>query len=209
MIAMSAALVLRSFRWVAPFVVTALWVLLVLADQGDALTKLSGLAPALLLWGIWLSLIAGRIDDDPHRDLRAAVAGSSARLHVSLALSTIAISAALVAGLSLIVATTSTEQGRNAIEIFATAISTLMAAVVVGTAIGSALHPPVVRQRGFSIILGTAGFVAVLIFPPTERLFRSLEAGDITWGLWAIAPAIPISTIAIGLTSQLAQRRAR
>ena len=77
MIRFTLALVARSGRWVAPAVVYLVWLVLVLANPGPALTNGANMFFGVVVFAAWFAVVTGNVDDDPHRDLCAAVAGSA------------------------------------------------------------------------------------------------------------------------------------
>ncbi len=204
MIALTIRLVLRSTRWVAPFIVVALWMIITLGGSSDSLPNIGLALPAFFIWGLWVALIAGNVDDDPHRDLLVAAVGSPRRLHALRAVSALSMSVPLVAAVTTVVVLTGTTP-RSTPSIVAISLSIFISATFAGVGFGTFLHEPVLRHRGAATILSILASVLFVGLPPIPAVMRILNEGDtgtvlpmlgasIIWGLSAIAVASHLST---------------
>ncbi len=209
MIAFTTRLVLRSMQWVAPFLVLLIWILLALGNPGDSLSNAGSISPAFILWATWMTLIAGNVDDDPHRDLIAAALGSAAKVH-ALRSASVAAMATLPAGaVSLLVALTGHQPDRSTGFVATVTFAVLMSAALVGISIGTLLHRPLLRHRGAATLLSIAGPVGVLLLPPTRTLLRSLDSGNPTPTAWALVICTIWATAATTTAARISANRSR
>jgi hypothetical protein len=201
-------LLARSFRWVPPTLVLVTWIGIVLADGGPPLANLVAAAPALVVFSMWITIAIGGLDDDAHRDLLAAALGSHAALHRRRAAAAATLGAAaglIVAG---VLAGSARQPGHPAGWVLGAGALLAAAATAAGVAVGTSLHPPVVRNRGITVLAATAALVGLLAASPVTRALRAFEDGTLTPMVRALAVAVASAALAATVAGALARRRA-
>lgn len=208
MIAFTVRLVLRSMRWVAPVLVLLIWLIAAIGGGGTGLELASVVFPAYVIVGTWLTIITGNVDDDAHRDLLAAAAGSASRLHVIRSTTVLTITGTIAVAVAVVISIVA-QPGRSTITVLVVAASVSISGLLIGIGIGTLLHRPLLRHRGLSILLATGGCILVVVLAPIQGVHRSLDDGDTdtTWLLFTAALAW--ATVSVLTASQLTDRRAR
>jgi hypothetical protein len=208
MITFTVRLVLRSMRWVGPVLVLLIWVVAAIGGRGTGLELASVLFPAYVIVGTWLTISTGNVDDDAHRDLLAAAAGSASRLHIMRSTTVLVMTGTVAVALAVLVAVVA-QPGRARLTVLAVAASVGISGLLIGIGIGTLLHRPLLRHRGLSILLATGGCVLVMLLAPIQGVHRSLNNGDsaTTWLLLTAASAWAVGSVLAA--SQLADRRSR
>lgn len=209
MIGFTAQFVLRSMRWVAPFLVVVVWVVGALSAGGSTGFELASvLFPAYLVAGAWLTIITGNIDDDAHRDLLAAAIGSPTRLHLWRAITVLVMAsvvAVVVAGGVAVMA----EPGRSPVVVVGVTFTVSAAAVLIGLGIGTFLHRPLLRHRGLSVLTATAGCIVVMLLPPIQSAHRALNDDRVSGAYLLLVGAAIWAAVSCLCASQLVARRSR
>ena len=208
MIAFTVRLVLRSMRWVAPFLVLLIWVVAAIGGGGTGLELASVLFPAYVIVGTWLTIITGNVDDDAHRDLLAAAAGSASRLHVMRSTTVLVMTGTIAVAVAVLVAVVA-QPGSSTIMVLVVAASVSMSGLLIGIGIGTLLHRPLLRHRGLSILLATGGCILVMLLAPIQSVHRSLNDGDTNTTWLLLTAALAWATASVLTASQLTDRRAR
>ncbi len=182
------------------------WLVLVLANPGPALTNGANMFFGAVVFAAWLAVTAGNVDDDPHRDLCAAVAGSPGRLHICRALASIGASAGVVVVTALLTGSTG-DLGRHELPYtVGCTIVLLVSGALIGSAIGVFLHRPVIRSVAWSLVLGASAAIAVALLPPVQHVLRNFDH-DTTHGVFVLlAAAATSATLAIIVSATLAYR---
>lgn len=208
MIRFTLLLLARSMRWVPPALLLLTWIGLVLADGGPPLPNLVATAPALAICATWTTISIGGIDDDAHRDLLASALGSHAALHRRRAVASAALGALVATAVASILAAAAAQPGHTRSWVLAAGVMLGFGAVATGVAIGSWLHPPVLRNRGLSVLLATGAIVAILAAPPVTHALRQFERGRIGSVAVGLAIASVLAVSATNGAAALAARRA-
>jgi len=209
MIAFHLRLAARSMRWLGPALIVLIWTLLSLSDPGPAIANAANSFIMLVLISSWITVIIGNVDDDGHRELLAAVAGSPANLHRSRALS--AYLAANVIGavptVAGILATSRPTRPINETYIVIVCVLMQLAATAIGVGIGTMLHRPVVRHAGITLLASVGAIVGLVLLPPVQYVLRQLNNGR-TGGVVAMtAVALVVGVISVATAGELADRR--
>jgi hypothetical protein len=200
-------LLARSGRWIPPALVYLVWLVLVLANPGPALSNAAGMFFAVVVLATWLTVSAGNVDDDPHRDLCAAAAGSPARLHVHRALAVLVPTIAIVAVTAVLTASTGSLEHHGRVAVVAASLALLVGAALIGTAIGAFLHRPILRNVAWGFLLAVAAVLAVVFVPPIRHVLRTFDHGG-TAGVLLLLPASAAGAAALTwLSATLAARR--
>ena len=207
MIRFTLLLVARSGRWVAPSVVYLVWLVLVLANPGPALSNGASMFFGVLVFGAWIAIVAGNVDDDPHRDLCAAVAGSPARLHVRRSAATVVVGAGVAVLTSFATATTGGLGHRDLLETVAGTVAVLVAGALVGNAIGVFLHRPLMGSVAGSLVIAVAAAIAVALLPPVQDVLRDLDHGSLRGVTALLAVAAAVAVLAVLASSIVVDRR--
>jgi len=208
MIRFTIRLLGRSMRWVAPAIVYLLWVGLILANPGPASSNAVAALPVHAMVLCWLSVVIGNIDDTGHRELCTALIGSPSRLLLTRAASAVVVAlvASTVAAAALMVFSVprSVSVGGSA-AVFALEL----AGCIVGVGIGSALHRPMVRHVGLTVVGAVAALLACLAVPPVTHLLREIDAGDTGASYLLLASASVAAAALAGSAALLTRRFAR
>ena len=160
-----------------------------------------------VVFAAWLAVIAGNVDDDPHRDLCAAAAGSPARLHVCRAFATIGASAGVVVVTALLTGSTGDLGHQDLPYAVGCTVALLVAGALIGSAIGVFLHRPLIRSVAWSLVLGASAAIAVALLPPVQDVLRNFDH-DTTHGVFVLLVAAATSAaLAIVVSATLAYRR--
>ncbi|HEY3831256.1 MAG TPA: hypothetical protein VGO03_03110 [Acidimicrobiia bacterium] len=209
MIAFHLRLVARSMRWLGAAIIVLIWMLISLSDPGPALSNAGSGFLLLFAVACWITVVTGNVDDDGHRELVTASVGSPARLHRLRALSAwIAANAiGVVVTLTALVASSHPVRPASEATVVAACIAVQLSATAIGVGCGALLHRPVVRHLGITLFASVAVLVALVLFPPTQHLFRQLNDGR-TGGLVIYAAgAVVLAVVAVTAGSLLADRR--
>ena len=196
-------------RWVGPILVLLVWVVAAIGAGGSGLELASVFFPAYMIVGTWLTIITGNIDDDAHRDLLAAAAGSASRLHVLRSIAVLMMTGTIAIAIAVVVAVVA-QPGRSTLTVLVVAASVSISGLLIGIGIGTLLHRPLLRHRGMSVLLATGGCIVVMLLAPIQSVHRSLNNGDnnnTTWLLFAAALAWAATSVLAA--SQLTDRRSK
>jgi hypothetical protein len=210
------AIVARRLLWLPPLFVLGLVLAFVYASTGPALSTYVVTAIPLAGIGLWLTVIAGSCDDDSHRELMAARAGSVARIHAARAVC----GAAFVALFSLLCTVLPLVFGvlryqppadphrlpSNAV-ILASGLALHLAAGLVGVAGGTFLHRPLLQRTPLAALAGVALSALLVFLPPVLAVLRALDRSDPAGAPWFLLAALAIACIAVAFASRLAARR--
>jgi hypothetical protein len=168
-------LVARSARWIAPLILYVLWLVLVVSNPGPALSNAASMFFGVVVFSCWITVVAGNVDDDPHRDLCAALAGSPGRLHVRRTVAAVLAVAAVALVTALLLAFAGDRSRHDAGSLVATSSAALLAAAFIGSTIGGFLHRPVLRNVAWSVTLAIAAILVVALLPPIHDVLRALN----------------------------------
>jgi hypothetical protein len=200
-------LVARSKRWVAPTTVYVVWLVLVLANPGPALSNAANMFFAAVVFAAWLAVATGNVDDDPHRDLCAAAAGSPARLHIDRALATMAASTGVAVVTASLTASTGDLGPHTLFYAVACTLALLITGALIGSAIGIWLHRPLIRNTAWSLILAVSATITVALLQPVQDVLRNFNHQS-THGVFILLVAAATSAaLATIVSAQLAYQR--
>ena len=209
MIAFNLRLAVRSMRWVAPSLILLTWIALTVSNPGPTLANAGGMFFVVVAVTCWLTIAIGNVDDDGHRELLAAAAGSPARLHRIRAVAALAASNLLsVLGTvaCLVAATPPTRPTSELVGIGACLLMQL-SGTELGVAIGTLLHRPVMRHAGFTVLLAIAAILGLIPLPPVQSVLRALDHGRTTGVLLLAALSTVVALAATTGAATLAGRR--
>jgi hypothetical protein len=169
------ALHARSGRWIPPALLLATWVALVVANPGSALDNAANLFFAVLIVAVWATSAIGNVDDDPHRDLCAAANGGPARLaalrHVAAVLELLPV--VVVAG--VLALASGPRHGASWGTVVAGTAGLLASGVLLGAALGSFLHRPVLRSTAWTVVVALVAIMVVVLLPPVRGVFHDAD----------------------------------
>ena len=209
MIAFDLRLVVRSMRWLGPGLIALLWTVLSLTDPGPALANAANVFIMLVAVSCWITVVVGNVDDDGHRELLAAIAGSPAALHRSRATSAFLAANAIgaVATVGGLLATSRPTRSISEIYIVIACVLMQLAATAIGVAFGTMLHRPIVRHFGITLLASTAALVGLVLLPPVQYVLRQMNDGR-TGGVVALAAvAIAVGAATVATAGKIADRR--
>jgi len=207
-IAFGARLTLRSMKWLGPAMLVLLWTSFTAASPGSALSNAGNESFLLVSIAAWLTVGTGNVDDDGHRELLAAAAGSPARLHRSRAAAAFGIANALALAPTIVGVAFAVSPARsvNGGVIVGTCVAVQLAAAAIGVAIGTFLHRPVVRHGGYALLASIGVIVVLALLPPVQHVLRDLNDDRAASALVASVIALTIGVGAVALAGALANR---
>ncbi|MEU6218718.1 ABC transporter [Streptomyces sp. NPDC047022] len=181
------ALLLRSQRWLPPFLLYAAFLAIGVQSGQPVLDSLGFTAAAVLPAAAWLVRVCATNEPPAARSCVAAAAGAG-RAH--LACLTVALGASAVIGMSatmvvtLISSHTSTD-GRTRVPVYPSACAGLIAVLVcalLGTAVGALTTWPVLRTPGRSVPALLLAVLLVLVVggSPANAAVNALVSGSQT-----------------------------
>jgi hypothetical protein len=209
MIAFDLRLVVRSTRWLGPLLIALVWTSFTVANPGTALSNASSSFTVLVAVTCWITVAIGNIDDDGHREILAAAAGSPAHLQRRRAVSAFvgANVIALVVTAAGFARGISPARSTSQAQIVAGCVLLQLAATAIGVGIGTLLHRPVVRNVGVTLLVATGALVVLILLPPVQHVLRQLN-DDRTGGLIVLTlVALAASAASVGVAGALADRR--
>jgi len=131
--------------------------------------------PVVFITSIWVTVIIGNIDDDPHREMVAASAGGQRRLHTLRARASAMLLIMVHAPLALVVVL-----GGPNIALQATMAVPLLflGAIALGVGVGNLLHRPLVDEVGVAALAGPLALAGLMLFPPVQWVLRQTNDGS-------------------------------
>jgi len=198
----------RSMRWVAPAILWAAWVGVVLANPGPTGSNAVATFPVQAIVLCWLAVTIGNIDDDGHRELCTATVGSPSRLLLvrTAAAGALAVMASALAALALIEFSVPRSLSPGA---GAATFALQLAGCVAGVGIGSAVHRPTIRHVGVTLIVALAALLVFLTPPPVTHLLREVDGGSTGAAYLLLGIASLVALALVGSASMLTRRFAR
>jgi hypothetical protein len=191
--------VARSQRWVAPFLFGASVIILFNAQSNRLLATYSNTAAALLPIAIWATYVVITAEDPVQASITAVIVGGPGRLRAAK------IAASVLSFLGYaVVATAAPLVLRNHPDAATTGkiVAGLFATVnvgIFGAAVGALISPPIIRRRGWSVLVATVVILldtAVPHAPPTRAMLALFDA-DHTRRLASTLLGITIETLAL------------
>jgi len=205
---------LRSQRWVAPLLFGAVAIVLFNSHPDPLLAIYGNTAVALLPIGIWMTYVAVTAEDAVQAGMTAVIVGGPGRLRVAK------LAAALLLGLGYAVVATATPlivQDHTDAATPGTVVAGLVAAATIAVfavAVGAVVSPPLVRRRGWSVMIAAAVLVldtAVPHAPPARALLEVFDPDHphhLAVGITVTAIAtVAISLVAVAVSTRMASRR--
>lgn len=199
---------LRSMRIVAPLSVAVAWVALIMAFPGTAVSAGSAIFMAYLVFGCWMTVVIGNIDDDAHRYVLTAAAGTRARLHVVRAAVALAYALAL-AGATSILIIADVPPKHHIAQTLVALLAVGAAGSLIGVAIGTFLHRPIIFNIAVTVVIGVLATVCVVALPPMQHVLYHFGKGHIALAAPLLAAAAAASALAVGIAAALSQMRSR
>ena len=209
MIAFNLRLAVRSMRWIGPALLLLVWISLTLSDPGPALANAGNLFLLLVAVTCWITVVIGNVDDDGHRELLAAAAGSPATLHRLRAVSAFAGANAISSfgTLACLVVATSPARPTNELVVIGTCVLVQVGATAFGVGIGTLLHRPVLRHAGLALLVAIAALVGLILLPPVQSVLRALDNGRTTGVIALAAAGVATAFALVAASGALAHRR--
>jgi hypothetical protein len=205
---------LRSQRWVAPLLFGAAAIVLFNSHSDPLLVIYGNTAVALLPIGIWMTYVAVTAEDAVQAGMTAVIVGGPGRLRMAklVAAFLLGIGYAVVATITPLVVQDHTDAatpGKIVAGLVAATTITLFA-----VAVGAVVSPPVVRRRGWSVMIAAAVIVldaAVPHAPPARAMLEVFDPDHphhVAAGLAVTAIAtLALSIVAIAVSTRVASRR--
>ncbi|KJK49722.1 hypothetical protein [Streptomyces sp. NRRL F-4428] len=206
-----AVLLLRSQRWLAPFVTYAAFVAVGVRPGDPVLDSLAYAAAGLVPLSAWLVRICVTNEPGAARDCAAAAAGP-VRVHAAALLTGLAgalLAGAVTAAAALAVCDrAATGPGAAAL---AGALVTAVCALT-GAAVGALSGRPLVRRRGYGILAAALGCLLALVLAPSpargavSALVSGARQGSTPLPLADLALALALAAVA-GMSACLTAAR--
>ena len=200
------ALYARSGRWIPPALLLTTWVVLVVANPGSALDNASNLFFAVLVVAVWCTSTMGNVDDDPHRDLCAASVGGPARLTIVRHTAALALMMTVVLVIAALAIASGKHTGTSAMTVVSGALGVLVSGALLGVAIGSFLHRPVLRSVAWTAVGAIVAIVIIAILPPVRDVLRDAERAQIGGVGALLAVSVALVVLAAWTAGALAAR---
>ncbi|MGW0609340.1 ABC transporter [Streptomyces sp. NPDC002788] len=213
-----AALLLRSQRWLPPFLLYAVFLAISVRAGQPVLDSLGYTAAALLPTAAWLARICVTGEPAAARGCVAAAAGP-ARAHVACLLVATVGAVALGTLATLAVTLLSdpvASDHRTRVPLAAAGGAGLLATLacaLLGTAVGALTSPPLLRSRGRAVLalLLAALLALVATGSPAQAAVQDLvtgsQEGTVPVPLLPLAAAALVTAAALALAGALASRR--
>ncbi|MER8043697.1 ABC transporter [Streptomyces sp. NPDC094032] len=196
-----AALLLRSQRWLAPFLLYAVFVGVGVNAGEPVLGALGYTVAALVPVSAWAVRICLDQEAPAARAVTAAAAGRS-RAHLAAVLT--ATAATLLTGAVAVLAVDVLSEHRAVAPLPAAAAGLLAATVCVltGTAVGVLTTRPLIRARGWSLTALLLGSLLALVTTgsPAKAAIAPLITGTVGYPWPALAGALVLGAAAVGLS---------
>ncbi|MFC9681436.1 ABC transporter [Streptomyces sp. NPDC056948] len=213
-----AALLLRSQRWLSPFLLYAAFLVISVQAGQPVLDSLGYSAAALLPVAAWLARICVAGEPEAARGCVAAAVGP-ARAHVACLLVALAGAAALGSVTTLLVTLLSdpvASDHSTRVPLAPACGAGLLAALacaLLGTAVGALTSRPLLRSRGRAVLalLLAALLSLVATGSPAQAAVQGLvtgsRSGTVPLPLLPLAAAVLVTAAALALAGALASRR--
>jgi hypothetical protein len=201
-------LTIRSMRWFGAVLIALVWTSFTIASPGPALGNASNAFMMIVGVTCWITVAIGNVDDDGHRELLAAAAGSPGRLQRTRATSAYLAgnAIALVSTIIGIALATSPSRPVSHVRIVGACLLLQLAATAIGVGIGTLLHRPVLRNGGVTLLASAGALVGLILLPPVQHVLRELNE-DRTDGLVVLAVvALIAGSAAVAASGALADR---
>ena len=190
-------LLARSYRWIGPAVLVAVVAAVLSSDPGPPLDNLSAMLFLLTADAAWITVVCGNIDDAGHRDMAAARAGSAGRLHVRRAGAALAASLVVAAPVVTEAALVTGGHSPGAATVVAAAVGTAVVATLLGCAVGTLVHRPLVDNLAVSVTTTLGALIALPFVPPVARVLRAFSHGRTDGLAVLVALAALVAAVAV------------
>ncbi|QIJ66774.1 ABC transporter [Streptomyces sp. JB150] len=213
-----AALLARSQRWLPPFILYAVFLVVSVQGGQPVLDSLGYAAAALLPVAAWLTRICAGGEPAAARACAAAAAGP-ARAHLAALLVAFAAATALGAAATLVVTLISDPAGADGqtpvprLPAGAAGALATLACALLGTAVGALTSRPVLRSTGRAVpaLLLAALLALVATGSPANAAVSGLvtgsRSGTVALPLLPLGGAALLAAVATAVASALASRR--
>jgi hypothetical protein len=198
----------RSMRWVAPTIVFLLAWGLVMADPGPLRSSSASLFPVAAVVMCWLTIAIGNVDDEGHRELCTAEAGSPARLLLVRSLSALVPAVVLAVLVTVGLAIVTPSSGGAAADLGAVLVVPL-AGGLLGIGIGGLLHRPLVRHLGLTVVGAIGALVLTITTTPATHLLHDVTAGHLAAAYELLAATALLGAALTAAAAGLVGRRTR
>jgi hypothetical protein len=209
MIAGTLRILSGSSRWLPPFLLLLIWVSILLSNPGPSVSNHVGAFGGLLIFALWVTVTIGNLDADPHRDLMAAAAGSTARLHGLRAGTAVLVAGAMGCIIAAVSTAVGTEPDKQVAGSLAIGAALGVAAALMGAGIGTWLHRPVLCHRGAATLLAVAALTGTIVLPPLQAALRAVGEGKDAMVLAVLVPAAVWAVVSILVAARAASTLAR
>ncbi len=198
----------RSMRWVAPAILYLVAGALVLANPGPVLANAVVMFPVQGIVLCWLSVVIGNIDDDGHRELCTAIAGSPGRLLIDRSVAAFMLATA-AAGVTTVALMMFSAPRLGPVPDLAAVALVELAGGMIGVGIGALLHRPILRHIGATVVAAIAALMLCMATPPTTHLLREINAGHDLAAVALCGAAGLTALVLTGVASRIARPLAR
>jgi hypothetical protein len=197
----------RSGRWIAPAVLLMTWVALVVANPGSALDNAANLFFVVLIVAVWWTSGIGNVDDDPHRDLCAASVGGPEPLAMARNSGALFVLLPVVVVVGVLGIISGPRDGASWPTVIVGTASLLMSGAMLGVAIGSLLHRPVVRSMAWTVLLALVAILLVVLLPPVRDVLRGVDHAHVGGVGGLLVASFAVLVVAWWAAMVLAARR--
>jgi len=209
-IRLTLRLVLGSGRWLAPFLMLGIWAGVVVLGPGTRLDNSTAMFPGVLVWSVWMTIIAGNVDDRHHRDILAAAMGSAKSLQVARSISVVVLGFSVIAITVPLVALASSAPPCCPTSEYAFISSAIqIAALGLGTAVAAWLHYPILRNRAVSALLAVVAVATILLAEPIQRAVGEASRGHVIPPSHLVASSLTVMMISVLASGRAADSRSR
>ncbi len=211
LVRMAVACTWRSWRWLPPYVITvASLALLYMVPSGAALPAFAVTTVVLVPVTAWLVAATGNVDDEPHQRLLGA-ATSVARVHLSRLLAGLLLAVPLVVLAPLwplVIGAVARPRGVGGlVRTVGVGLAAHAVGALLGGAIGTFGHRPVLRRTGGAAIVAVLGTMLIVLAPPLLPFLHALGHDRARSVLWAVPAAAGLAAVAAGVGARIAVRR--
>ncbi|MFD7923050.1 ABC transporter [Streptomyces sp. NPDC059740] len=212
------ALLLRSRRWLPPVLVLVAFLAIGVQTGGPVLDGFGYAAAGLLPVTAWLVRVCVTAEPQAARDCTGAATGPH-RVHLAWVLTAGGFAAVLALCATLFVAVSADPRStdhRVAVPLWPAAGAGFVAAlacVLLGLAAGVLTSRPVLRRRGWDVLLGTLAALLLLVVgaSPANAAVTGLVAGSttgqVTVAWWPVVAAALLATAATAAACLVSRRR--
>lgn len=215
-----AALLARSHRWLPPLLFYGAVMAIGVSGGQPVLGSLGYGAALLLPVAAWMVRVCVANEPPAARACVASAVGTGRAQAGALLTALLGSSLLAVVGTGVVAAISNayTDDMSTAVPVGPAVVAGLLAAavsVLLGTAVGAITNPPLLRSRGWSLLITgvTAGAVLVVSGSPARAAVTGLvtasRTGTVPYPLTAALAAVPVAAAAGYLSTRAARRGSR